>query len=426
MNRLTVIIAAIGITIAVQAQNAQQEIKQNRALSASNLAAYPGPQHRLTPAPKGYHAFYLSHYGRHGSRYLISAADYDSTAAVLLQADSAAQLTAKGKEVLHKVQQLAIEAKNRYGELTPLGATQHRLIARRMYERFPEVFQGNVHVDAKSTDIIRCILSMSSALQELCRLNPQLDIIHDASRHDMYYMNQTDKALYRQKLGGGTRELLDSFKRCHRDDSHLMAVLFNNPKWLGKNKADRLADRLFKLAGSVQNTRQSGTLALYDIFTLDEVYRHWQCNNAFWYLTYGPSTQNGGNQPFSQRNLLAKIIAEADSCIALPHPGATLRFGHDTMVMPLVCLLDVNGYGRPVKDISQLPAVGWCDYRIFPMACNLQWVFYRRSASDKDILVKVLLNEDEARLPVATDCAPYYHWSDVRRYYLDKLATYRP
>ena len=39
--------------------------------------------------------------------------------------------------------------------------------------------------------------------------------------------------------------------------------------------------------------------------------------------------------------------------------------------------------------------------------------------------MKILLNEREARLPaqVATDCAPYYHWRDVRRYMLGVLAA---
>jgi hypothetical protein len=37
--------------------------------------------------------------------------------------------------------------------------------------------------------------------------------------------------------------------------------------------------------------------------------------------------------------------------------------------------------------------------------------------------VKVLLNEDEATLPIKTDCAPYYHWTDVREYYLNKMAA---
>lgn len=426
MKKLTVIIAFLGLAVALQAQNVRQEMKKNRAVSASGYLAYPGPQHKLTAAPKGYKPFYISHYGRHGSRYLTDAAPYDTVYSILQCADSSALLTPTGCRVLDMVQLIRQEAMHRYGELTQRGAEQHREIARRMYERFPEVFEGVTNVDAKSTIVIRCILSMENALQELCRLNPKLNFTHDASRHDMYYMNQTDKALYKQKLSGGTRELLDSFKQRHRDDSHLLSVLFTNPTWLGKERANCLADDLFKLAANVQSTELRHKLSLYDIFTDDEVYRHWLCNNAFWYLTYGPSTQNGGNQPFSQRNLLSKIISEADSCIALPHPGATLRYGHDTMVMPLVCLLNLNGYGKPVADIEQLPAVEWADYRIFPMACNLQFIFYRRSASDKDVLVKVLLNEDEAQLPVATNCAPYYRWSDVRSYYLAKLASYKP
>jgi len=40
-----------------------------------------------------------------------------------------------------------------------------------------------------------------------------------------------------------------------------------------------------------------------------------------------------------------------------------------------------------------------------------------------DILVKVLLNEDEATLPVKTNCAPYYHWKDVRAYLQQRMAT---
>lgn len=426
MRKLLVIIALLSLTVCAEAQNARQEIKKNPRVSASGYLAYPGPQHRLTPAPKGYKPFYLSHYGRHGSRYLIGTADYDRAYLTLMRADSLGQLTAKGREVLGKVAQIRQEAMHRDAELTQRGAEQHREIARRMWERFPEVFEGKTNVDAKSTVVIRCILSMENALQELVRLNPQLNITHDASQHDMYYMNQDDKVLYKQKMAGGTKELLDSFKRRHRDDSHMLGLIFRDPNWLGKAKADKLADRLFKLASNVQSTELRHQLSLYDIFTDEELYQHWLCNNAFWYLTYGPSTVNGGNQPFSQRNLLHKIISQADSCIALPHPGATLRYGHDTMVMPLVCLLDLNGYGRPVSDIEQLPTVGWCDYRIFPMACNVQWIFYRRSVDDKDVLVKILLNEDEARLPISTDCAPYYHWSDVRRYYLDKLASYKP
>lgn len=54
------------------------------------------------------------------------------------------------------------------------------------------------------------------------------------------------------------------------------------------------------------------------------------------------------------------------------------------------------------------------------MASNIQMVFYRNKQND--ILVKVLLNEREVRLPVPTRRAPYYKWTDVRAYYRQKLA----
>ncbi|MBR5919172.1 MAG: histidine-type phosphatase, partial [Prevotella sp.] len=51
------------------AQSPREEFKQNIFKSGSNYYAYPGPeQQTLTPAPKGYTPYYMSHYGRHGSR----------------------------------------------------------------------------------------------------------------------------------------------------------------------------------------------------------------------------------------------------------------------------------------------------------------------------------------------------------------------
>ncbi|MEO4970249.1 histidine acid phosphatase, partial [Bacteroides uniformis] len=53
-----------------------------------------------------------------------------------------------------------------------------------------------------------------------------------------------------------------------------------------------------------------------------------------------------------------------------------------------------------------------------------QFVFFRKKGSD-DILVKVLLNEHEMKLPVESELAPYYHWKDVEAYYRNKLKAYR-
>ena len=93
------------------------------------------------------------------------------------------------------------------------------------------------------------------------------------------------------------------------------------------------------------------------------------------------------------------------------------------MVLPLACLLGLNGADLQTDDVASLEEKGWINYRIFPMASNIQMVFYRRSPADKDVLVKILLNENEATLPKALKpvSGPYYRWSDVRKYYLNKI-----
>jgi hypothetical protein len=74
--------------------------------------------------------------------------------------------------------------------------------------------------------------------------------------------------------------------------------------------------------------------------------------------------------------------------------------------------------------LEELENDGWWACLVFPMASNIQLIFYREDVADKDVLVKVMLNEEEAQLPIESDMAPYYKWSDVREYYLTKIAQY--
>ena len=102
-----------------------------------------------------------------------------------------------------------------------------------------------------------------------------------------------------------------------------------------------------------------------------------------------------------------------------------MRFGHETVLLPLVCLIGINGYDLETDNLEELEARGWWCSNVFPMGSNLQFIFYRSSPRDHDILFKVLLNEQEATLPIPTDNAPYYRWSDFRQYCLDKLSRYK-
>lgn len=409
------------------AQSARDDFKNDTHLSASNYLAYPGPtQGVLTPAPDGKKPFYISHYGRHGSRYLINPSEYKRPMEILQAADKAGKLTLLGQDVLRRVKLMNEESEKRLGELTPLGAQQHKQIARRMFERFPEVFEGEANIDAKSTIVIRCILSMENALQQLLLMNPKLHITHDASEHDMWYMNYTDRELVSKRHNFETESAYYSFMEKHRDYLRAMSALFNDQEYMEQNvDAWQLNNYLFKLASNLQSSELHKKITLYDIFTDDEIYSNWLIINARWYMEYGACPLNGGTQPYTQRHLLRNIIEQADSCLRLKKPGATLRFGHETMVLPLTCLLELDNFGIQERNLERLESKGWLNYKVFPMGANIQFVFYRKDFADKDILVKVLLNENEARLPLHSSIEPYYKWSEVREYYLNKLDAYK-
>ena len=427
MRHQIVTLAMMMVSLLANAQTARQEFKENIYRSGSNYYAYPGPiQEKLTDTPIGYEPFYISHYGRHGSRHLIENSDYDKAYKPLLRADSLGKLTYFGKDVLRRVTIIRDDANKRHGELTWLGAQQHQGIAQRMYERFPEVFAGKVRVDAKSTVVIRCILSMENALHALLRLNPELDIRHDASEHDMWYMNFSDRKLDKKKMPEDVKAKYDEFCKRHQHNERIMRSLFTDDNyWQHEVNTQELAYHLFKLASNLQSTELRHEMTLYDIFNEDELYDQWLQTNTWWYIHYGPCPLNGGVSPFSQRNLLKVMIHEADSCLQIPHPGATLRYGHEVCVMPLACLLELDNFGKPIEDLEMLDKEGWHGYKIFPMGCNIQWIFYRPTNGNGDVLLKVLLNENEAKLPLKAVEGPYYKWNDFRDYFLKKLDSYQ-
>jgi hypothetical protein len=388
---------------------------------------YPGPkQQTLTPAPKGKKPFYISHYGRHGSRNITKPEVFRTLLQLMTQAEEQKAMTSLGRDVMKRIEMMEADAHERTGELTVIGAQQHMDIMRRMVERFPEVFNGNVTITAKSTTSIRSILSMCNALTQLKAMCPNLTINQDASLRDMHHLFHIDKELTAKASSDENKAYYDAFCQKYPTTDRLISTLFSDTSFINKFvDKERITSYLFQLASDLQDTDISNKLSLYDIFTEKELYLNWKKKNTEWYLGWSFCPTNGGKMPYSQRFLLRNIIERADSCIQLAHTGANLRYGHDTALLPLICLLGVNGYDLNTTDLEQLEQLGWIDYHMIPMAGNLQIIFYRKNVADKDVLIKVLLNENEATLPLQTDVAPYYHWNDFRKYYLQRLNNYK-
>ena len=405
------------------AQTVRDLIIQKPVYASCNYNTYPDSiPNDLTPSPEGKKPFYISHYGRHGSRYISSRSGYDIPFRMIAHADSVNELTPTGERVFDEMKLVMADTERRWGELTSYGKTQHRRIARRMLEHFPEVFRDDARVSCVSTIVPRCIESMGVAMAEMKQVNPKLRITMVASQRNQWYMNHQDRKLRKNYMTPEAKKAYDAYISSRLGNSRLMELIFKNPDIVKEIVDDEKFNYyLMKMGLFQQNTHLYKNTYLQDLFETDELYHMWQIDNVYWYIQHGACKLNGGKQSTSQKPLLRQLIADADSCIRLDKPGAQLRYGPDTVLLPLVCLMGINGFDLATDNFDELEEKGWWCSDVFPMAANLQFIFYRSSLKDKDVLMKVLLNEKEATLPIATDCAPYYHWADVRSYCLGKL-----
>ncbi len=422
MKRTAILLISAAFGLTSFAQTAREEIKANKYLSGSQYLDYNRrlPDKPLTPAPKGYEPYYLSHYGRHGSRWLISDNSYTGPRDILREARDLGKLTPLGEETLKKIEAFEPTSVKRLGDLSTVGERQHHGIGKRMTENFPEIFKAkNVAIDARSTVVIRCILSMVAECEEFAAANPTARFHNDVSESLQYYLNQPwDGLVDRMSKKGGKEEREYTYRFTHPE--RLMKRLFNDEQYVYNYvSASSLMRQLFHVACNMQS--HDTDLELFSLFTDEEVYDLWRLNNIGWYLDYGASPVSGSVMPFSQLNLLKNIIATADT---VSQTQATLRFGHEVCVMPLACLLELDNCGMVISNLDELDKY-WRNYRIFPMGCNIQLIFYRpKKGKAGDILVKALLNEREAHLPIATNQWPYYSWKDLRTYYLKKIADF--
>ena len=424
MKRLTITFMLLGLMLSASAQTAREEIKANKYLSASNYLDYDNypATAPLSPTPKGYEPYLMNHYGRHGSRWLTSESMYTDPMATLCKAQEQGKLTTVGEDVLRQVKFINATAIDRTGDLTTVGERQHHGIGRRMAQNFPEIFKKpGVPIDARSTIVIRCILSMAAECEELAAANPTARFHNDVSKALQYYLNQPNSPLLksvRQK----TRQLRHEHERAfikNTPSDRLAGVLFNDMQWVTDSiRMGELMYQLFDVAANMQS--HDYDLDLYSLFTPEEMYQQWRERNIRWYLNYAASPKGNAIQPFSQANLLKDIIHVADTT---RQTAAVLRFGHEVCVLPLACLLELGNCGLVTDDLENLDTT-WRNYNIFPMACNIQLVFYRPVSGKGDILVKALLNEREISLPAKTDQYPYYKWKDLRQHYLERLQWY--
>jgi len=395
------------------AQTTKEEITSDLRNTGGVYLAYPTPTQKLTAAPSGYQPFYISHYGRHGSRWLINEKDFSGVMGILKKAAASNALTETGKSALQRLEKIWIQAEGHNGDLTELGALQHKQISQRMIKNNPQAFEGNAIVTAKSTVVPRCILSMAYFSNEITAYNPKVNLTMESSDKYMKYLNHHTKESIDFRAGDNFwQEEKRKFRQDNFQTGRFIKNLFNNEDYIYKNiNPEKVMEAFYWIASDMQNLETD--ISFYDLFTKDEIFNIYQSINYQTYVNDGPSPLSKGLVKNNAAPLVKNILAEANDYIKNNKKGASLRFGHDGNIIPLLAFLNVEGMNGEEADPKNVYKV-WNTFQAAPMAANLQMVFYRNKKDD--ILIKFLHNEKEVHIPVKTDSFPYYHWQDVRTY----------
>ena len=429
MKKILFSFAALSMAVAVhvQGQEIRQQVLNPVEHSAGSSMAYRYEPGIRTAPPEGYSPFYISHFGRHGSRYHTTENIYRKFYDIFNDAAAAGALTPFGQEVKIRMDTIFAVCDGHAGELTVRGEEEHRGIAARMYGSFPEVFSADgrsrpAKVFSRSTSSGRVVKSMQAFDATLGKFAPGLLIEEQSGGKYNSYLNHYTPEYRAYYEDGEWRPVMEAKRSEWVRPERLIDTLFSDSGFVSERIPGRtnFMTELFAVASILQDSPVD--VSLYDVFTEDEIYALWRTQNLNQYLRKGPSATGGELAVAIAIPLLQDFIECADRAVAGGDRVADFRFGHGEGLMPLAALMRLSGADVTEPDPEKV-AQAWQDFRITPMAGNIQWIFYRNEKGR--VLVKFLLNEREVTLPIKSAAGHYYDWRDVRRFYI-RISGYRP
>ena len=389
-----------------------------------------------TAAPKGYEAFYISHYGRHGSRYPYTATVATALLDMLHEAEGKENLSEYGNGLMARLELFMEKAGNHIGELTDLGRQQQYRLAGEMAERYPQAFRKGAVVTAQASSSPRSILSMASFCTALARKCPSIRIDQfqgfAETQATAPNMGRNPLRIKGPGLGNPYRESPAEFmqRRFPEFTETVLGKMFRDPyAALGDRDVQYLMDHIYMLIGGMNSLPDGVRMDFSDIATPETLARMWELDNYQRFCEYIVYTA-------SCCSVFKDIIERADARLALLDSaagklegraegraeGADLRFGHDHVLMSLLMIADIDSFGELPENPDELGHV----FQTFrsPMAANLHFVFYRPKNGRGPILTGLSLNGQPARLSaldkelgISPDESGFYRWDDVKAWF---------
>lgn len=403
-------------------QTAKEIIIENPRLAVGCLTPYWIHETPFSEAPDGYELFYVSHIGRHGSRFDTGSHRRMSTLKTLKSYLGTGVLTEDGDSLVKAVVRLHEVSEDNYGLLSDLGKSELRGIGDRLYMHSGSLFENDAIVTTYATSSYRVMQSRDALLSGLKDHNGDIvTVINDEPK------SRSSKVSREVRGERMTEKQIDesSYSSFYRKTYKQLWKEFNTDAFASRMLNDTTAIKdvkkfMYDIYSCVFSCYSSNThvFDLVDYFTPEELYYLWQKANIGW---YGRSCVAPDEKPLRTLmmggGIAREMISDADNVIAgRDRSKATLRFSHDTYVLPLLSFLNFEGVNyNSAEEVIE----NFRDYYSVCMGTNIQIFFYRNAAGR--VLVKFLWNEGETRIsglePVEGN---YYDWNAVKAYYAQR------
>ena len=426
MKRFFLLLSALAAVVIATAQSpdaVRESISKYPNLALPTYSTYPSiPLGEIEAAPEGFEPFYFTLVGRHGSRYDQSERRFKSILSVYRKADSLGILTEQGKHLYAHIAEIEAAQEGRSGELSELGYNQWLGIAHRAYKNFAPIFaEGSI--EGKSSTSLRCLLSLVAFNQGIKEHSPQLAIYQQARKSELaivrpLYDNPNTPELARKihkecgEKGEWNKNLSVWVKES--DASSFLSKVTTDRKRLIKECGGKSYFNVLRYSFRAllfgENFELGDRKLLTELFTPEEMYRIYVHQTAKWVNTsVGRGKDEVEMYSSFMRPMVDDIVAKCNAAIEGKNPHiANLRFTHDSYVGPLLSVMGYEGCVPQYNTDIELATTSFNFGTVVPMAANLQIVLYRNKRGE--VLVRSLVNERDAYLPIKCATAPFYPW----------------
>lgn len=436
-RRLILFCAVVALTFSAFGQS-PKAIRDSLAkypnLAYPVASTYPGiPFGEIAAAPEGFEPFYFTLVGRHGSRYEQKASRFKKLCAMLDKAHDMNILTKDGELLRSRAKAILKAQTGRDGELSELGVVQWRGIAHRAYDHFGKVFDGG-SIEGKSSTSLRCLLSMVAFNDAMKEKNPKIMVHQQARESELWIVrplannpavSERAKALCKDYYDHGEwAKARKAWEREYDTSNFLSRISTDGDRLIeecgGKSGARVLRYSFITLLFG-ENFELGDRELLNRLFSLDDLYFMYVYQTSHWLnLSIGRGNEYVEARQSHMEAMLLDILNKGNEAIKGENPNnANLRFTHDSYVGPLLSAIGYDGCVPQWNEDLEVATTSFNHGVYVPMAANLQIILYRDKSGK--VLVRSLINERDATLPIKCKTAPFYPWEEFSKLVLNNL-----